>query len=335
MSNQVNSVKYLLGAKRLLMAGGVSLDPHGIVINAEGLGKTYDGVKWALRNADLSVNRGKVVTLLGPNGAGKTTLVRILTTELEPSTGKLIILGEDALRNPERVRPRIASIPQEAKPIYFVTPYELVFSYLVFRGFSISDAKAEARRALEELGLWDVRNKIMNNLSGGYKRRALVAMALASNAELVFMDEPTTGLDVFSRRSVWDALARLKGNSTVILTTHYIEEAEFLSDEVIIMNNGLVVSRGTVSELLSKVNGEYVVEVYGISKPIFEGYSYVKLNNRYLVYVDTSEDSSLIASECAKIGGKALMRRKTLEDVVIRLIGGWYSDEPTGDLDSS
>lgn len=287
-----------------------------------------------MKDVDLDVDQGRLVTLLGPNGAGKTTLVRILTTELKPSRGRLTILGEDALRNPERVRHRIASIPQEAKPIYFVTPYELVFSYLVFRGFSIGDARFEARRALEELGLWEVRNRVMNNLSGGYKRRALVAMVLASGAELIFLDEPTTGLDVFSRRSVWDALARLKSESTVVLTTHYIEEAEFLSDEVVVMDNGSVVTRGTVDELLSKVEGEYVVEAYGLDKPVFEGYSYVKLNNRYLVYVNSSEESSLVAREYAKMGGKALVRRKTLEDVVIRLVGGWSNDEASGDLDS-
>lgn len=306
---------------------------HGIAINAEGIGKTYDGVKWALKDVTLRIGGHRLVTLLGPNGAGKTTLVRILATELEPTRGKLIIFGEDALRNPERVRPRLALIPQEAKPISFVTPYELVFSYLVFKGFSIGDAKAEARRALEELGLWEVRNKTMNELSGGYKRRALVAMALASGAELIFLDEPTTGLDVFSRRSVWDVLTKLKGEATIILTTHYIEEAEFLSDEVFIINNGSIIASGTVDELIGSVEGEYVVEAYGINKLILEGYSYIKLNNRYLIYVNSSDESSLIAQEYVKMGGKAMVRRKTLEDAVIRLVGEWDA-EGSGDSDS-
>ena len=294
---------------------------------AEGISKTYDGSRWAVKDVDLAVSEGTLVTLLGPNGAGKTTLVRILTTELAPTKGRLTIFGLDALKNPNLVRHRIASIPQEARPIDFATPYELVFSYLVMRGFSIRQAREEARRALEELDMWDIRDRVIHSLSGGLKRRTLVAMALASGAELVFLDEPTTGLDVVSRRSVWDALTRLKEKSTIILTTHYIEEAEFLSDEVVVMNNGGVVARGPVDRLLSLVGGEYVIEAYGAPEKVLEGYRYIKLNGRYLIYVDDEAEASAAVDWLVKAGARAMVRRKSLEDVVIGLIGHWEGGE--------
>lgn len=281
----------------------------------------------------MRVPGGRLVSLLGPNGAGKTTLTRILSTELEPTEGKLTILGVDALRHPERVRSRLALIPQDAKPISFVTPYELTVTYLVMRGYSIGDARREARRALEELDMWDVRDKVFAELSGGYRRRGLVAMVLASNADIVLMDEPTTGLDIFSRRGVWDALMRLKKNSTVILTTHYIEEAEMLSDYVYLINNGSIVTEGAVDELLKLIEGDYVVEAYGIGEGILEGYRYVKVSgDRYVIYLNTEDDAASLARSIVEMGGRAFFRRKNLEDAVIKVTGGWSDhEEPEAD----
>ncbi|MFP3313024.1 MAG: ABC transporter ATP-binding protein [Thermocladium sp.] len=295
------------------------------ILSARGIYKTYDGQKWALRGVDLEIDRSRIVTLLGPNGAGKTTFVRIASTELLPTKGEVEVLGIDAIKYPNKVRPLISIIPQEARPINFITAWEAVYSYLLLRGFSRGDARRMARWAMERLSLDQYRDTQLFNLSGGLKRRVLVAMALASNASLIFLDEPTVGLDIISRRSVWDALAELrKSGAAILLTTHYIEEAELLSDEVFIIDAGTIVRKGSPHDLLSLVPEDAVVEAYGDSLDLDE--RHVRLGNRYIIYVDPSMAGPL-SSELIRRGMTVTIRRKTLEDAVIYLLGGWREEE--------
>jgi len=294
------------------------------ILWARGIYKTYDGRKWALRGIDLEIDRSRIVTLLGPNGAGKTTFVRIASTELLPTKGDIEVLGIDAIKYPNKVRPLISIIPQEARPINFITAWEAVYSYLLLRGFSRGDARRMARWAMERLSLDQYRDTQLFNLSGGLKRRVLVAMALASNASLIFLDEPTVGLDIISRRSVWDALAELrKSGAAILLTTHYIEEAELLSDEVFIIDAGTIVRKGSPHDLLSLVPEDAVVEAYGDSLDLDE--RHVRLGNRYIIYVDSSMAGPL-SSELIRRGMTVTVRRKTLEDAVIYLLGGWREE---------
>jgi len=294
------------------------------ILSARGIYKTYDGQKWALRGVDLEIGRSRIVTLLGPNGAGKTTFVRIASTELLPTKGDIEVLGIDAIKYPNKVRPLISIIPQEARPINFITAWEAVYSYLLLRGFSRGDARRMARWAMERLSLDQYRDTQLFNLSGGLKRRVLVAMALASNASLIFLDEPTVGLDIISRRSVWDALAELrKSGAAILLTTHYIEEAELLSDEVFIIDAGTIVRKGSPHDLLSLVPEDAVVEAYGDSLDLDE--RHVRLGNRYIIYVDSSMAGPL-SSELIRRGMTVTVRRKTLEDAVIYLLGGWREE---------
>ena len=294
------------------------------ILSARGIYKTYDGRKWALRGVDLEIDRSRIVTLLGPNGAGKTTFVRIASTELLPTKGEVEVLGIDAIKYPNKVRPLISIIPQEARPINFITAWEAVYSYLLLRGFSRGDARRMARWAMERLSLDQYRDTQLFNLSGGLKRRVLVAMALASNASLIFLDEPTVGLDIISRRSVWDALAELrKSGAAILLTTHYIEEAELLSDEVFIIDAGTIVRKGSPHDLLSLVPEDAVVEAYGDSLDLDE--RHVRLGNRYIIYVDPSMAGPL-SSELIRRGMTVTVRRKTLEDAVIYLLGGWREE---------
>ncbi|WP_342765523.1 ABC transporter ATP-binding protein [Vulcanisaeta sp. JCM 14467] len=152
-------------------------------------------------------------------------------------------------------------IPQDARPISYMTPQEFVYSYLLLRGLSRNDAKRATRESLEELGLWELRNTPIYQLSGGMTRRVLVAAVLASNAEVVFLDEPTVGLDAASRRVVWNSLRRYSNNgASIFLTTHYIEEAEQISDMVFLIDKGLIVSHGRPDELVERLPGKYVVE---------------------------------------------------------------------------
>ncbi|KUO93026.1 MAG: hypothetical protein AT710_01190 [Thermocladium sp. ECH_B] len=295
------------------------------ILSARGIYKTYDGQKWALRGVDLEIDRSRIVTLLGPNGAGKTTFVRIASTELLPTKGDIEVLGIDAIKYPNKVRPLISIIPQEARPINFITAWEAVYSYLLLRGFSRGDARRMARWAMERLSLDQYRDTQLFNLSGGLKRRVLVAMALASNASLIFLDEPTVGLDIISRRGVWDALAELrKSGAAILLTTHYIEEAELLSDEVFIIDAGTIVRKGSPHDLLSLVPEDAVVEAYGDSLDLDE--RHVRLGNRYIIYVDPSMAGPL-SSELIRRGMTVTIRRKTLEDAVIYLLGGWREEE--------
>jgi ABC-type multidrug transport system, ATPase component len=214
------------------------------MIAAEGLGKRF-GQIWALQDVTFATDAGRVVSILGPNGAGKTTLVRILITELLPTRGRAYVAGHDVVKEAEKIRRKIAAVPQEGSPIGFLTPYEFVYAYLLLRGYSRREARRRTEGALAELQLSDVRGREIQTLSGGTKRRVLLAAVLAADVDVVFLDEPTTGLDVLSRRIVWNAVSSMRrGGVTVLLTTHYVEEAQTLSDYVVLMNRGRVVDAG-------------------------------------------------------------------------------------------
>lgn len=227
------------------------------MIETENLTKVYSNGTHALTNVSLNLKE-RVTTIIGRNGAGKTTFSRILSTQLEPTSGRASINGFDVMKDARKIRERIVSIPQEASPIGVLTPIEQVKMYLVGRGMSLVESNTVAAKTLDQIGLRDSKNRPADTLSGGMKRKIFVAMALASNAEIVFLDEPTTGLDPVSRLEVWSALRELEGE--VILTTHYMEEAEELSERVILFEEGKVIEDGTVKSLLGKFSGMVRVE---------------------------------------------------------------------------
>ena len=254
--------------------------------------------------------------VLGPNGAGKTTLVRILTTELMPSEGRALVAGFDVVKEPEKVRKVIAAVPQESRPIDFLTPYEFVLSYLLLRGLSLREARRRTREVLQVFGLWEVRDREVDALSGGMKRRVLVAAVFAAEAEVVFLDEPTTGLDVYSRRLVWNAVSELKKRgATVVLTTHYVEEAAALSDVVLVLNRGRVVDFAPPDKLMEKVPGRYVVEVYGADGRPADSKAVVEIGDRRLYYVEKPPEALSLD------GAKVVVRPKSLEDYVLLTVG--------------
>jgi ABC-2 type transport system ATP-binding protein len=269
-----------------------------------------------LRGVTFEVGKGVVLGVLGPNGAGKTTLVRILTTELMPSEGRTLVAGFDVVNEPDKVRKVIAAVPQESRPIDFLTPYEFVLSYLLLRGLSLREARRRTREVLQVFRLWDVRDREVDALSGGMKRRVLVAAVFASEAEVVFLDEPTTGLDVYSRRLVWNAVSELKKRgATVVLTTHYVEEAAALSDIVLVLNRGRVVDFAPPDRLVEKVPGRYVVEVYGADGRVAEGKRVLEIGGRRLYYVEKPPEALSLD------GAKVVVRPKSLEDYVLLTVG--------------
>jgi ABC-2 type transport system ATP-binding protein len=285
------------------------------VIVCQDVGRRY-GDLWALRGVTFEAGRGVVLGILGPNGAGKTTLVRILTTELMPSEGRALVAGFDVVKEPDKVRKVIAAVPQESRPIDFLTPYEFVLSYLLLRGLSLREARRRTREVLQVFGLWEVRDREVDALSGGMKRRVLVAAVFAADAEVVFLDEPTTGLDVYSRRLVWNAVTELKKRgATVVLTTHYVEEAATLSDVVLVLNKGRAVDFAPPDKLVEKVPGRYVVEVYGADGRMAEGERVLEIGGRRLYYVEKPPEALSLD------GAKVVVRPKSLEDYVLLTVG--------------
>ena len=231
------------------------------VVEAEGLVKKYGDGTAALKGIDLRIDKKNTI-ILGQNGAGKTTLLRILSTQLSPTSGRAKVLGYDVLHDADKVRRRIVSIPQEADIMEELTPQEHLEIYLAARGMDGKESAKRIEKAFKALGLYGVKDKTANFLSGGMKRKIFVSMALASDAELVFLDEPTLGLDPISRLEVWSAIRKLKGK--VILTTHYLEEAKFLADEIVLINSGRVAMKGTVEGLLKPLGD--LMRVDGLEK---------------------------------------------------------------------
>ncbi len=213
--------------------------------------KRYRGGVEALSGVDLRVETGAVVCLAGPNGAGKTTLLRICATQLLPTSGDVCLFGVDAVRHPDKVRDRIAVVPQEARPDPDRSAWHHLYQYGRARGLGRAEANTRSEGALKILDLWERKDVITRDLSGGLRQRVLIGMAMVTEAPLLFLDEPTTGLDPVARREMWQVLTRLRQQSTVILTTHYMEEAEVLAHRVVILDEGRIVADDSPRKLVA------------------------------------------------------------------------------------
>jgi len=229
----------------------------GTAIRCQGLVKTYDGGVEAVRGIDLEVPRGECFGLLGPNGAGKTTTIEMLEGLLAPTAGTIEILDLAWGRDDERLRQRLGVSLQETKLAEKLTVQETLE---LFRSFY--DRRRDVEDLLDTTGLTEKRGSWVEKLSGGQRQRLAVACALVGEPELLFLDEPTTGLDPQSRRHLWDMVRGfLAEGRTVLLTTHYMEEAEKLCHRVAIVDHGQVIALGSPSELIAKLGGDHVVEL--------------------------------------------------------------------------
>lgn len=224
-----------------------------IVIN--GLNKTYEGGFQALTHVDLTIQRGEIFALLGPNGAGKTTLISVVCGLVNPSAGHVLVDGFDNITHYRQARERIGLVPQELTNEAFETVWNTVsFS----RGlFGKAPNPAHIEKVLKSLALWDKRNNRLMTLSGGMKRRVLIAKALSHEPRILFLDEPTAGVDVELRREMWEVVRQLRDNGvTIILTTHYIEEAEEMADRIGVINRGELVLVEEKAALMSKLGSK-------------------------------------------------------------------------------
>lgn len=217
-------------------------------IKTTGLVKRYKTVT-AVNKLDLEIKPGELFSLLGVNGAGKTTVMKLLTCLTQPTEGDAMVGGYSILKEPDKVKRLIGVSPQETAVAPNLSVKENLELICGIHGFSKEKTKAKLQELSEQFHLNDVLHRKAGTLSGGWQRRVSIVMALISEPKILFLDEPTLGLDVIARQELWDVIRSLKGAVTIILTTHYMEEAEALSDRIGIMKNGYLLAVGTVEEL--------------------------------------------------------------------------------------
>lgn len=217
------------------------------------LSKKY-GSNSAVDKLNLEINRGELFSLLGVNGAGKTTTIKMLSCLLKPTSGDALIADKSIVKNSKEIKNIIGFSPQETAVAPNLTVFENLSLMCGIHGFTNSEKNKKTREIIEKFSLESVEKKKAGKLSGGYQRRLSIAMALISGPEILFLDEPTLGLDVIARSELWDIIRSLKGKVTVILTTHYMEEAQKLSDRIGIMKDGKLLKLGTAEELI-KITG--------------------------------------------------------------------------------
>jgi ABC-2 type transport system ATP-binding protein len=293
-------------------------------IEVAGLSKVYKNGTKALTGLNLKSERGKLLTVIGKNGAGKTTMIRILTTQLMPSSGTARILGYDVVSQPKEVRRHIALVPQEAQTNQSMSPWDYVYYLTMLEGISSTEAKSRAVEALALVGLDGMAHKPCYSLSGGERRRAIVAAAVASRAEVLFLDEPTTGMDPIIRRQIWGSLRQMvERGQTIALTTHLMEEAEFVSDRIAIIDQGSIVASGTPGEIKSLVKVKARVVIGGNHTDEFNSYGeVVKLGDRQILYLDQAGDARNVVDLALSKGLSAEVSPVTLEDAFNKLLGG-------------
>jgi ABC-2 type transport system ATP-binding protein len=221
-------------------------------LSIRNLEKTYASGTRALHNVSLEVPKGDFFALLGPNGAGKTTLIGIVTGLVNKTAGKVEVFDADIDTEMGRARSFIGLVPQEVNMNPFEKPIDILINQAGYYGVPRALAKPRAERILKDLGLYDKRDKQSNTLSGGMKRRLMIARGIIHEPKVLILDEPTAGVDVELRRSMWDYLSTLTAQGvTIILTTHYLEEAEQLAKHVAIINKGVIAAQGTMREILA------------------------------------------------------------------------------------
>jgi ABC-2 type transport system ATP-binding protein len=305
-------------------------------IYAEGLVKTFGEVR-ALDGVDLDVREGTVLGLLGPNGAGKTTAVRVLTTLLRPDSGKAVVAGIDVLKHPNEVRRQIGLSGQFAAVDEYLTGRENL--QMVGRLYQMSsrDAKARAAELLDRFNLADAADRTAKTYSGGMRRRLDLAAALVVKPPVMFMDEPTTGLDPRNRVALWDVIQDLvAGGTTLLLTTQYLEEADRLAHDICVIDHGKVIARGTSDQLKAQVGGERVEVVVhdsdhvAVATEVLRGFGKgeVKVEEHTRrITVPVSGGAKLLAEVIRELDARGIeiddigLRRPTLDDVFISLTG--------------
>ena len=300
-----------------------------LVITAKGLRKTY-GDFVAVDSIDFEVKRGESFGLLGPNGAGKSTTMRMITSTLQRTSGELQILGKDPDKFGPEIRAHLGVVPQQDNLDRQLKVWENLLVYGRYFGLSRKFLKAKIEELLAFAQLEEKRNVKTDELSGGMKRRLTIARGLVNEPEILLLDEPTTGLDPQARHILWDRLFRLKElGVTLVLTTHYMDEAEQLCDRIVVMDKGKIMAEGSPAELIKKYSSKEVLEVrFGSQGNAAAAKKLEKvgdrlevLPDRILVYTENGEKTLEKVTKLGLNPVTSLVRRSSLEDVFLRLTG--------------
>jgi len=297
-------------------------------LSIRNLKKVYRNGFQALKGIDLEVEQGDFLALLGPNGAGKSTTIGIINSLVSKTAGSVEVFGMDIEQQPAQAKSCIGLVPQEFNFNIFEPVEEIIINQAGYYGIPRREACERAGIVLKRLGLWEKRRGSARELSGGMKRRLMIARALVHQPKLLILDEPTAGVDIEIRRSMWEFLTEINRiGTTIILTTHYLEEAESLCDKVAIINNGQIVEHGLVSELIGKLDMETFI--FNIRErldetPLLDGYT-VRLIDNHTLEVEISRQRSINAlfERLSALGIHVLsMRNKTnrLEELFLQRV---------------
>jgi len=292
------------------------------------LRKRYPNGVEALKGIDLTVREGDFFALLGPNGAGKTTAIGIITSLVRKTSGRVVVFGRDLDREREAAKSLIGVVPQEVNLNMFERNFNTLVNQAGYYGVPPRVARQRAEKYLKALHLWDKRDDIARNLSGGMKRRLMIARALMHEPRLLILDEPTAGVDIEIRRSMWDLMQDINAAGvTIILTTHYLEEAESLCRNIAIIDEGRIIEHDSMANVINKLQREAFVLT--LDKRVFEapkldGYT-VRLRNEHEIEVEVAKEQGLnrMFEELTKQGLTVVtMRTKTnrLEELFMRLV---------------
>ena len=282
------------------------------VISVTGLSKTFNK-KVAVDNIDLKIMRGEVFGFLGPNGAGKTTTIRLITTLLNKDSGTVILNGHDIDKETLKAKTSIGVIQQHISLDNDLTVIENMICHAKYHKIPKKVGMEKIEELIDYLGIGEYRNYKTNDLSGGWKKRVSIACALVHNPPILFLDEPTVGLDIAGRRTIWDLIKLLNGDGTTIfLTTHYIEEAEALCDRVSFINHGKIIETDTPENLCIKV-GSTAVEVFEDKRTSYS-------------YFDSREEANAYASTLGS-NHMVVIRNTNLEDCFVKMTGDSVGDQ--------
>ncbi|MES1965427.1 ABC transporter ATP-binding protein [Psychrobacter sp. AH5] len=299
-------------------------------LEIKNLSKTYDNGFSALKGVDLTVPQGGFFALLGPNGAGKSTMIGIISSLFKPTTGSVEIFGTDLLANPSVAKQYLGVVPQEFNFNQFEKVEDILITQAGYFGITAKEAKPRAKRLLTALGLWDKRDSKSRELSGGMKRRLMIARALIHKPKLLILDEPTAGVDIELRRSMWEFMQQInvEENTTIILTTHYLEEAEQLCKRIAILDHGEIRINTDMKDLLAQLSVETFV--LDLTKPLtkklaIERVTHIEQPDELTVEVTLSEGETLngVFEQLTEMDIKvASMRNKSnrLEELFMRLV---------------